>query len=109
MLMRLPNILHDSVPQGKDDTENVEFKRWGLPARLILNSKTMGSCGGRGWADFERAAKISGAGFYFLKGNLVLLDCITTVYPRFAGKKGFTCPVIPPFMINRSSYEGDRS
>ena len=57
-------------------------------------------------ADFERATKISGAGFYFLKGNLVLLDL---ALQRFAldllAQRGFT-PILPPFMINRSSYEG---
>jgi seryl-tRNA synthetase len=106
-LMRLPNILHDSVPQGKDDSENAEFKRVGTPRTFDFELKNHGQLAAdRGWADFERAAKISGAGFYFLKGNLVLLDL---ALQRFAidllAKKGFT-PVIPPYMINRSSYEG---
>jgi len=106
-LMRLPNILHDSVPQGKDDTENVEIRRVGTPRTFDFEIQNHGQLAAdRGWADFERATKISGAGFYFLKGSLVLLDL---ALQRFAldllEKKGFT-PVIPPFMINRSSYEG---
>ncbi|MFA5332709.1 MAG: serine--tRNA ligase [Methanoregula sp.] len=106
-LMRLPNILHESVPFGKDDTENVEIKKVGTPRTFDFELVNHGQLAvDRGWADFERAAKTSGAGFYFLKGNLALLDL---ALQRFAldllGKKGFA-PVIPPFMINRKSYEG---
>jgi seryl-tRNA synthetase len=106
-LMRLPNILHETVPQGKDDTENVEIRRVGTPRTAGFEIKNHGQLAAdHGWADFERAAKISGAGFYFLKGSLVMLDL---ALQRFAldllEKKGFT-PVVPPFMINRSSYEG---
>ena len=106
-LMRLPNILDASVPQGKDDTENVEIKQVGTPRTLDFELKNHGQLAAdKGWADFERATKIAGAGFYFLKGNLVLLDL---ALQRFAldllTQKGFT-PILPPFMINRSSYEG---
>ncbi|MCX6688275.1 MAG: serine--tRNA ligase [Methanoregula sp.] len=106
-LMRLPNILDESVPQGKDDNENVELKRVGTPRTFDFELKNHGQLAAEnGWADFERATKCSGAGFYFLKGSLALLDL---ALQRFAidllAKKGFT-PVIPPFMINRSSYEG---
>ena len=106
-LMRLPNILDDSVPQGKDDTENVEIKQVGTPRTVDFELKNHGQLAAdKGWADFERATKISGAGFYFLKGNLVLLDL---ALQRFAldllAQRGFT-PILPPFMINRSSYEG---
>jgi seryl-tRNA synthetase len=106
-LMRLPNILHDSVPVGKDDTENVEIKRVGTPKSFDFELKNHGQLASdQGWADFERATKISGAGFYFLKGSLVLLDM---ALQRFAidelAAKGYI-PIIPPYMINRSSYEG---
>jgi len=106
-LMRLPNILHESVPVGKDDTENVEVKRVGTPRSFdfeILNHGQLAA--DKGWADFERATKISGAGFYFLKGSLVLLDMALQRYAiDLLAKKGYT-PVIPPYMINRTSYEG---
>ena len=106
-LMRLPNILHESVPEGCDDTANVGIKYVGTPRTLAFELKNHGQLASdNGWADFERATKISGAGFYFLKGNLVLLDL---ALQRFAldllGAKGFI-PVIPPYMINRTSYEG---
>jgi len=106
-LMRLPNILHESVPVGKDDTANVEIRREGRIRTFDFELRNHGQLAtDRGWADFERATKISGAGFYFLKGSLVLLDL---ALQRFAidllVQKGYT-PVIPPYMINRSSYEG---
>jgi seryl-tRNA synthetase len=92
---------------GRDDSENVEIKKVGTPRTFGFELKNHGQLASeRGWADFERAAKTSGAGFYFLKGSLVLLDL---ALQRFAldllGTKGYT-PVIPPYMINRSSYEG---
>jgi seryl-tRNA synthetase len=106
-LMRLPNILHESVPVGKDDSENVEVKQVGTPRTADFELKNHGQIAiDNNWADFERAAKIAGAGFYFLKGNLVLLDLALQRYALdLLAHKGFT-PVIPPYMINRSSYEG---
>jgi len=106
-LMRLPNLLHDSVPVGKDDAENVEIKRVGTPKTFDFELRNHGQLAAdQGWADFERATKISGAGFYFLKGSLVLLDM---ALQRFAidmlATKGYI-PIIPPYMINRTSYEG---
>jgi len=105
-LMRLPNILHESVPYGKDDTENVVMKKVGTPRTLDFELKNHGELAAEnGWADFERATKTSGAGFYFLKGNLALLDL---ALQRFALDtiiaKGYT-PIIPPYMMNKKSYE----
>jgi len=105
-LMRLPNILHESVPYGKDDSDNETIKEVGkkisrkdLPPHGELLEK-------HGWADFERAAKISGTGFYFLKGQFALLD---QALLRFAIdkllKKGYTL-IAPPVLMNRDSYEG---
>lgn len=106
-LMRIPNILHESVPVGCDDSENVEAKTWGEPRVPSFELKNHGELAvEKGLADFERAAKISGAGFYMLKGNLALLDL---ALQRFAldllCKRGYT-PVIPPYMMNRAAYEG---
>lgn len=106
-MMRLPNILHESVPIGKDDTENVEIKRWGEPRVPPFDLKNHGALAvEHDWADFERAAKISGSGFYFLKGRLALLDM---AIQRFAMDllvaRGYT-PIIPPYMMNRAAYEG---
>lgn len=106
-LMRLPNILHGSVPQGKDDTENQVVELVGKKPSFdfkpkshvdILESSKMG--------DTERAAKISGSRFYFLNGDLALLEIALQRYGvDFMIKKGFTL-VTPPFMMNRKAYEG---
>jgi seryl-tRNA synthetase len=106
-LMRLPNILHDSVPVGRDDSENIEVKKVGTPRTVDFEIKNHGQLATENnWADFERATKIAGAGFYFLKGSLVLLDLALQRYALdMLESKGYT-PVIPPYMINRSSYEG---
>ncbi len=105
--MRIPNILHESVPAGKDDSENVQVKTVGTIPSFDFELKNHGQLAAeKGWADFERAAKIAGAGFYFLKGNLALLDMALQRYAiDLLSKKGYT-PVIPPYMINRASYEG---
>ncbi|MDD1730230.1 MAG: serine--tRNA ligase [Methanospirillum sp.] len=105
-LMRLPNILHDSVPQGKDDTENLEIKKVGTPRTFDFELQNHGQLAvDNDWADFERATKTSGAGFYFLKGNLVLLDLALQRFTLdMLIERGFT-PIAPPYMINRESYE----
>jgi len=106
-LMRLPNILDESVPVGKDETENVEIRRWGEPKIPAFDLENHGALAvEHDWADFERAAKIAGSGFYFLKGRLALLDM---ALQRFAMDilvaRGYT-PIIPPYMMNRVAYEG---
>jgi seryl-tRNA synthetase len=106
-LMRLPNILDESVPVGNDDTQNVPIKTAGTIRTFDFEIKNHGMLAAeKGWADFERATKISGAGFYFLKGNLALLDLALQRYAiDLLGRKGYL-PVIPPYMINRDAYEG---
>lgn len=106
-LMRLPNILDESVPVGDDESGNVEVRRVGSIENFSFPIKNHGQLAvEKGWADFERAARASGAGFSYLKGNLALLDMALQRYAiDLLVKKGFT-PVIPPYMMNRSSYEG---
>ncbi|MBP2133555.1 seryl-tRNA synthetase [Methanomicrobium sp. W14] len=105
--MRIPNILHESVPVGKDDTENVEVKKWGKPKEFSFELKNHGELVvEKGLAEFERAAKIAGAGFYMLKGNLAIMDMsLQRLAVDMLVKRGYT-PVIPPYMMNRKAYEG---
>jgi seryl-tRNA synthetase len=106
-LMNLPNLLHNSVPFGVDDTENVVIKEWGKPPEYNFNPKShteliinLGIC------DFERAAKVSGSGFYYLMNELTLLDHAIQRYAiDFLLKKGYSL-IEPPFMIRKSAYEG---
>jgi len=107
ILNSIPNILHESVPIGKDDTENKIVKvvgkklkfKFSLQSHVDLIEKN-------NWVDLERAAKISGARWYFLKGDLALLEMAITKYAiDFMIKRKFIF-VIPPHMMNRKSYEG---
>jgi len=106
-LMRLPNILDDSVPYGEDDSQNQVIRREGAPRTFDFELKNHGQLAvERGWADFERAARTSGSGFSYLRGNLALLDMALQRYAiDLLMRKGFS-PIIPPYMMNRKSYEG---
>jgi seryl-tRNA synthetase len=106
-LLRLPNLLHESVPVGKDDTENVEVARWGTPRHVDFELRSHGDLlESLRLADFERARKIAGAGFVYLLGDLVRLDqALLSFALEYMVKQGFT-PVFPPFMMRRAAYEG---
>lgn len=107
LLMSCPNLLHESVPFGHDDRNNVEVKKWGEIPNFSFEPKPHGEIiEALDVADFERATKISGSGFYYLKGDLVLLDQALIQYGiTFLVKKGYT-PVEPPLMMHRKAYEG---
>ncbi|MGP8078666.1 MAG: serine--tRNA ligase [Thermoplasmata archaeon] len=107
LLRRLPNLLDESVPFGKDDTENVVVATWGTPSPGGPQLRShVDLLEGLGMADFDRARRASGAGFYYLLGPVVLLDL---ALQRFAldllVERGFT-PVVPPYMLRREPYEG---
>lgn len=105
--MRIPNILHDSVPFGKDPSENVVVRTVGKPKKFSFELKSHGELAENlGIVDFDDAAKIAGAGFYYLKGELALLDnALQRFAIDFLIKKGFTL-VETPMMMNKKSYEG---
>ncbi|HIG97960.1 TPA: serine--tRNA ligase [Candidatus Woesearchaeota archaeon] len=107
ILQRLPNTLHESVPVGKDETENREVKKWGTIRKPPFELKSHGELLEQaGLADFERSTKISGAGFYFIKGDLVKIEMgLIRFVTDFLVKKGFTL-IQPPLMMNRKPYEG---
>ncbi|RME55378.1 serine--tRNA ligase [Candidatus Woesearchaeota archaeon] len=107
LLKSMPNIMHESVPYGKDDTENVEVKKWGAPRKFEFELKSHVELGENlGLLEFDKSAKISGSGFYFMKGDLALLN---QALIRFAidhmMRKGYLY-VEPPLMIRRKPYEG---
>lgn len=106
-LMRIPNILHDSVPYGKDSSENAVVRTLGKPKKLDFEVKPHGEIMEQlNAADFKRAVKIAGTGFYYLKGALALLDISLQRFAiDFLIKRGFTL-IEPPFMMNKKSYEG---
>lgn len=107
VLRRLPNLLDESVPYGKDDSENQVVSTWGEPSKDASARKAHGEVlEGLGMAEFDRAHRVSGSGFYYLKGAVVLLDL---ALQRFAldllVERGFV-PVIPPYLLRREPYEG---
>jgi seryl-tRNA synthetase len=107
ILLRLPNILHESVPFGKDETENVVAKRVGKPPKFDFKPKSHVEIAlDLDLADFDRAAKVAGHGFYYLKGNLARLDYAIMNYTiDFLRKRGYTL-IEPPFMMRKKPYLG---
>jgi seryl-tRNA synthetase len=106
-LMRLPNLLHESVPTGKDENDNVQTTTWGKPRKFNFPPKGHMELGlGLDIMDIERARKIVGARFFYLKREGVLLDLALRHFAlEEIAKKGFT-PIEPPFLMRREAYEG---
>ncbi len=106
-MLRLPNLLHESVPPGATEADNVEVRRWGRPKVPAFELKAHGELAeALGVADFERGRKAAGAGFVYLLGDLARLDmAILRFGVDFLGKRGFT-PVFPPHVLRRAAYEG---
>ncbi len=106
IVMRLPNILHESVPKGKDENDNVLVREWGKKPD-IKNPKDHIDLGtALDLFDIERAAKISGARFYFLKNEAVTLELALAQFATdLLKKKGFTL-MIPPFLITKNAMQG---
>ena len=106
-LMRIPNILHESVPAGKDEKESVTVRAWGKHPDFDFEPKDhIDILTALGMVDTERGAKVAGARFYFMKGDAVKLQhAIMQFALDFLRTKGYTA-VEPPFMLNREAYEG---
>ena len=107
IMLVIPNIIDDSVPIGKDDTENVEVERFGEPAvpafEVPYHVDIMEKVNG---IDIDSARKTSGNGFYYLCGDIAQLQsCILSYARDFMIDKGFTY-YIPPFMIRSNVVTG---
>ena len=106
-MMIIPNIIDPSVPIGKDDSENVEVKRYLEPALkpfdVPYHLDILERVGG---IDLDSARKVAGNGFYYLMGNIARLHEGVIAYARdFMIEKGFTY-CIPPFMIRSNVVTG---
>ncbi len=106
-MLVLPNIIDESVPIGKDDSENVEIARYGEPVvpefEIPYHVDIMEKFGG---IDLDAARKTSGNGFYYLCGDIALLQSAILAYARdFMVDRGFTY-YIPPFMIRGGVVDG---
>ena len=107
IMMKIPNIVDDSVPVGKDDSENVEVKRFGEPIvpnyEIPYHADIIDRFNG---LDKESAGRTSGVGFYYLMGDIARVHEAMLAYARdFMIDKGFTY-CIPPFMIRSDVVNG---
>ncbi len=107
IMMTIPNIIDPSVPIGKDDSENVEVKRYGEPAvpdfNIPYHTDIMEKLNG---IDLDSARKVAGNGFYYLMGDIARLHSAVISYARdFMIEKGFTY-CVPPFMIRSDVVTG---
>ena len=106
-MMVIPNIIDDSVPVGRDDSENVELERFGEPVvpdfEVPYHVDIMERLNG---IDLDAARKTSGNGFYYLMGDVARLHSAILSYARdFMIDRGFTY-VVPPFMIHSAVVNG---
>ncbi|MDQ5983086.1 MAG: Serine--tRNA ligase [Eubacteriales bacterium SKADARSKE-1] len=107
ILLSIPNIPNKSVPIGKDDTDNVEIRRWKTPKIFDFEPKAHWTIGkDLDILDPERAAKVTGARFHFYKGQGARLErSIINFYLDTHTKRGYK-EIFPPFMVNRASMTG---
>ena len=107
MMMQIPNIIHPTVPVGKDDSENVELQKYGEPVipdfEIPYHTDIMERFEG---IDLDSARKVAGNGFYYLMGDIARLHSAVISYARdFMIDRGFTY-VVPPFMLRSNVVTG---
>jgi len=107
LMMSIPNIIDESVPIGKDDSENVEVQKYGEPVvpdfEIPYHTDIMETFDG---IDMDAAGRVAGNGFYYLMGDIARLHSAVISYARdFMIDRGFTY-VVPPFMIRSNVVTG---
>ncbi|MBR5437926.1 MAG: serine--tRNA ligase [Clostridia bacterium] len=107
MMYEFPNVPSDATPVGKDDSENVEIRRWGEPRSFDFEPKAHWDLGADlGILDPETAAKVTGARFHFYRGLGARLErSIVSFFLNTHTDNGYT-EVFPPYMVNRASMTG---
>ena len=106
-MMKIPNIMHESVPIGEDDSKNIEIEKFGEPFvpdyEIPYHGEIMEALGG---LDLDSARRVAGNGFYYLMGDVARLHSAVLTYARdFMINKGFTY-CIPPYMIRSNVVTG---
>lgn len=108
VLLNIPNTPHKDVPIGKDDSDNVEMRKWGEPRKFDFEEKAHWDVGqDLDILDFERASKISGTRFTVYKGLGARLEraVVNFMLNLHTEEHGFT-EILPPFMVNRDAMTG---
>lgn len=107
LLWRLPNIMHESVPAGKDDSQNVPIKVVGEPRLHAFDPKShVDLLTTLDIADIERAGKVAGARFFYLKNEGVMLNLALERYALDQLRKRGYIPIDPPYMLRRDAIAG---
>lgn len=105
--LRIPNILHESVPYGESEEDNIIVKKWGIPRKKedwMLPHADLVSI--YDLADTDKASQISASRFYYLKNNFVLLEQALLQYGlKKMVEKGFI-PLNPPYLIRKETIQG---
>lgn len=107
-LLRIPNLPHESVHFGESEDDNIEIRRWNEPREFAFAPKAHWDIGvNLDILDFERAAKVTGARFYFLKGQGARLEraLMNFMLDLHTAQHGYR-EVFPPFMVNSASATG---
>jgi seryl-tRNA synthetase len=108
ILMGIPNLLHDSVPVGKDESDNVEIRTWGSPKSFDFDVKDHVDLGAvNGWLDFETASKLTGSRYVVMHGQMAKLHraLIQFMLDVHTNEHGYT-EVYVPYIVNSESLRG---
>ncbi len=107
LLLTIPNTPNSEIPDGKDDSDNVEIRRWGEPKNFDFEAKAHWDIGADlGILDPETAGKVTGARFHFYRGLGARLErAVINYYLDTHTENGYT-EILPPFMVNRASMTG---
>ncbi len=107
LLLTIPNVPNADIPDGKDDSDNVEVRRWGEPKSFDFEAKAHWDIGSDlGILDPETAGKVTGARFHFYRGLGARLErAVINYYLDTHTENGYT-EILPPFMVNRASMTG---
>lgn len=107
LMQNVPNLPHESVPVGQDESQNVEVRRWGTPRQFDFAVKDHADVGAPLGLDFDTGAKLSGARFTFMKGQIAKLHRAIAQFmlDTQTEKHGYT-ECYTPYMVNRETLVG---
>lgn len=106
LLLRIPNVPHESVPVGASEEDNEIYKSWGEPGEQEWRRPHWELVEERGWIDFERGAKVTGAGFPFYMGPVARLQrALINYFLNSAGEQGYM-EMQAPYFVNEASARG---
>lgn len=108
ILMSIPNLLHESVPVGKDENDNIEIRKWGEPKVFDFEVKDHVDLGDvNGWLDFETASKLTGSRYVVMHGQMAKLHraLIQFMLDVHTNEHGYT-EVYVPYIVNSDSLRG---